>query len=309
MIRRAPPISGRQEIAKQRPATTCLTIVVRGIAGSALAVGLGCRGQTPPRLHENARLNEKAAHPQRVIRSISASSPRGTVLWSANLETGDLSQWSLPDTPGGPKAGGGVFNSGIAAANVEVAPVAHSGQHSVGLFIDTSGGADAPTSGTRLFRWLEPKMYQELYYRVWYYFPRRYTADGSPAWWNVQSWKSKHLDGDDPFFSLNVGNRLDGSMYLYLYDQNKRVSYTQAIANIPEAQWFRTDTFFRCAPQAGHVTVWQNETLILDAADVQTRYSDGDCRWSVNNYSSSLNPATVTIYVDDAAICSRETCP
>jgi hypothetical protein len=42
---------------------------------------------------------------------------------------------------------------------------------------------------------------------------------------------------------------------------------------------------------------------------VQTRYPDGNCAWSVNNYSTSLKPSAATIYVDDAAICLSGRCP
>src|SRR6266550_4717211 len=83
------------------------------------------------------------------------------------------------------------------------------------------------TSSVRLFRWLEPESRSELHYSVWYYFPRRYIPNGNPPWWNVFQWKSKRGDAIDPFFALNVGNRPDGSMYFYLYNQNTKTSYQQ----------------------------------------------------------------------------------
>jgi hypothetical protein len=57
------------------------------------------------------------------------------------------------------------------------------------------------------------------------------------------------------------------------------------------------------------VTFWQDGTQIFDVPNVQTRYADGPCAWSVNNYSSSLDPVGATIYIDDAAICSGGRCP
>lgn len=240
----------------------------------------------------------------------SAPSNPGTVIWSADMETGDLSQWSVPDVPGGPNAGGGVFNSGLARASVDEVGLAHRGLHAAKLFINTQSSGDLPTSGTRLFRWLEPEKYPELYYRVWFYFPQRYVPNGKPAWWNVFQWKSKRAVVSDPFFALNVGNRSDGAMYFYLYDSNAKNSYGQAGKNIPEGQWFRVDAFYKCSGEkTGHVTFWQDGTQILDVGNVQTRYRDGDCSWSVNNYSSSLNPSTATIYVDDATICLGGRCP
>jgi hypothetical protein len=243
---------------------------------------------------------------ERGIGGSSASVPHpGSILWSADMETGDLSQWSLPDAPDGPNAGGGVFNSGIARAIAGV--VAHTGTSSAKLSITTPVN---PTSGARLFRWKEPRTYPQLYYSAWYYFPRRYIPDGSPSWWNVFSWKSKHGAGNDPFFALNVGNRADGSMYFYLYNQNSKTSYDQALKLIPERRWTRLEAFYVCAgDNAGHVTFWQDGVQIFDISNVQTRYPDGDCEWTVTNYSNSLNPRTAEIYVDDAAICLGGRCP
>jgi hypothetical protein len=242
--------------------------------------------------------------------SRTAEAPSGSVLWSADMETGDLSQWSRPDVPGGPNAGGGVFDSGTATATVDVASPSHSGIHSAKLYINTLSPSEVSTSGVRLFRWLEPESRSELHYSVWYYFPRRYIPNGSPPWWNVFGWKSKRGDASDPFFALNVGNRPDGSMYFYLYNQNTKTSYQQAIKNIPDGQWFRVEAFYKCAGDStGHVTFWQEGAQIFDVPNVQTRYADGDCQWSVNNYSRSLNPSTATIYIDDAAICWGGRCP
>jgi hypothetical protein len=229
----------------------------------------------------------------------------GSIVWSADVETGDLSQWSLPDIPGGPSAGGGILNSGIAKATADT--LAHAGKHSAKLSIKTPS---TPTSGTRLFRWKEPQAYPQLYYSAWYYFPRLYVPDGNPSWWNVFGWKSKHPAGNDPFFALNVGVRANGPMYFYLYDQSTKTSYAQELNAIPERQWFRVEAFYACTgDKTGHVTFWQDGVQIFDVSNVQTRYSDGDCEWSVNNYSASLKPERATIYVDDAAICLGGRCP
>lgn len=249
---------------------------------------------------------------RRTSAASSTSSHAGKVIWSADMETGDLSQWSVPDVPGGPNTGGGVFNSGLARASVDEVGLAHSGLHAAKLFISTQGTGELPASGTRLFRWLEPEKHAELYYRVWFYFPQRYVPNGNPPWWNVFQWKSKRPNADtsDAFFALDVGNRQGGAMYFYIYDSNAKNSYGQSPKNIPEGQWVRVDAFYKCSSEKnGHVTFWQDGTQILDVGNVQTRYPDANCSWSVNNYSSSLNPSAATIYVDDAAICLDGRCP
>ena len=79
------------------------------------------------------------------------------------------------------------------------------------------------SSGTRLFRWKEPIEHPDLYYKVWYYFPRTYTLVGNPAswFWNIFGWKSKTINPprNETFWHVNVYNRPgNGSMYLQLRD-------------------------------------------------------------------------------------------
>jgi hypothetical protein len=159
----------------------------------------------------------------------------------------------------------------------------------------------AGTSGARMFRWAESQAHPALWYRVWYYFPQRYSVR---SWWNVFQWKSKRVTGAvDPFFILNVGNRPDGSMFFYLYDWQQRTSRAQTLKNIPVGTWFSLEAFYRCAGDGtGQVTIWQDDVLLFDVANVRTRYPDGDCQWSVNNYSDSITPKPATIYIDDAEI-------
>jgi hypothetical protein len=231
--------------------------------------------------------------------------PPAGVLWSADMETGDLSQWSAPIA--GPASslgpGGAIENSGIAATMAST-DFAHSGKYSAKLTITTP---DTPTSGARLFRWAEPQKYAQLYYSVWYYIPQSYTPS---LFWNVLQWKSKHLVSgvmtSDPFFTLEVGALPTGEMYFYLGDDHSNVTYQQAPQNvmfIPVGRWFNVEAFYQCdGAGAGRVTIWQDGTQLWDVQNVDTRYADGDCQWSVNNYSSGLTPATATIYIDDAAI-------
>ncbi len=213
----------------------------------------------------------------------------GGLFWSANMETGDLTQWNN---------GGGEFDSGT-AYSVASQDVAHTGSWSAKMITTTP-----PESGTRLFRWHESQTYPELYYSVWYYFPRNYSV---PNYWNIFQYKSKVNNHKiDPFYVLNVGNNSDGSMYLYLYDWQRKISYGQSLPtrmNLPVGQWVHVQAFYRCAPDStGRITIWQDGTQLFNVTGFSTRYSKGDCQWSVNNYSDSLTPSPAIIYTDDAAI-------
>jgi polysaccharide lyase-like protein len=233
----------------------------------------------------------------------------GSLLWSADMETGGLSQWFFPMTGPVGNFGGDIENSGIANA-VASTDFARSGAYSAKLTITTP---DTPTSGARLFRWAEAQTYPQLYYSVWYYFPQSYTPS---LFWNVLQWKSKHVVSgtvvSDPFFSLEVGALPNGEMYFYLGDDHLNTTFqqpAQSLMPVPVGRWFNVQAFYKCdGSGAGEVTIWQDGTQLWDIQNVDTRYADGDCAWSVNNYSSGLTPATSTIYIDDAAICSGGRC-
>jgi len=228
-----------------------------------------------------------------------------------------------PPVPTADNNGGGVFNSGMASAGPSF-DFAHSGTYSAMLKIDTSHNPPNTTSGTRLFRWLEPKMNNsnsDLYYSVWFYFPLAYTPNGTPNnWWNIFQWKSKSVSQgkNDPVFNLEVAN-WGGQMYLYLCPPafvNGGICYPQSgppYTSIPVGQWTHVEARYVCSglSNGGHVTIWQDGTQLWDIATVQTRYgySDAECGWSVNNYSNGLSPSPATIYVDDAKICQGGHCP
>lgn len=225
----------------------------------------------------------------------SADSTFTTALWSASMETGDMSEWGATDNRGGE------FNSGNAVDGASK-DVAHTGQFSAKLTIMTAN-ADRGASGVRLFRWGQPQDYPQLYYSTWYYFPYNVSVAN---WWNIMQWKSKHTgaSGSDPFYALNVANRPDGSMYLYLYDTQRRVSYSPTVSvSLPTSKWTQIEAFYSCSgDNSGHLAIWQDGALLFDLTNQNTRFEEGDCQWSVNNYSDQLSPSPVTIYIDDAAI-------
>ncbi|MCU1329504.1 MAG: hypothetical protein JWN34_4874 [Bryobacterales bacterium] len=222
------------------------------------------------------------------------------VLWRADFETGDASQMFYPAAWADGLEGGGVFTSGHAGAETSL-EYAHSGTFSMKMTITAP-----PVSAVRLFRWLEPQLYPELYYSVWYYLPQQYVVQDqdTAGYWNLFQWKSKlRPDRIDPFFVLNIQNGSDGKMYLYLFDWQTRQSYVQQRMEAPAGQWFNVTARYRCAgDRTGQVTFWQDGLQLLDVQNVATRYADGDCQWSVDNYSTGLLPTPSVFYVDDAEI-------
>jgi hypothetical protein len=227
--------------------------------------------------------------------SPSPNAAPGQTLWSADHETGDLSQWYFPSRAPGSDSGGGKFNSGVADSEVSQEH-AHSGQWSVRM-----QATPPPKSGTRLFRWSEPRKYEDVHYSAWFYFPQSYKAD---QWWNIMQWKSKRPTSNDPFLMLNVGNRGNEAMYLYLHNWQTKKSYpAESSSTVPVGRWFKVEAQYRCAAdESGRARVWLDGALVFDVAGVQTRYGDGDCEWSINNYTEAASPSPIVIYMDDAAI-------
>ena len=299
-----------------------MIIVVSAMAGVSLAFAFPpVRSRLfpafPSTLNRDAGATDQA----------SAKAHQTTVLWSADMEsTGhsglDLEQWYRSGSSS--DNGGGLFNSGLASARTSF-DVNHTtgGKSSAMLTISTPS---TPTSGARLFRWLEPQTYPDLYYRTWYYFPQVYTPTGTPSWWYVFQWKSRHPVGAgssiDPVFVLNVGDTVfqgQHVMYFYLcpppFDDvgeglGKCVGQKVRHTFIPVRVWTRVEAHYVCTTSpTGQVTIWEDGTELFDFSNVATAYPGGDCQVSVNNYSNGLSPSPTTIYIDDAAICSDGRCP
>jgi hypothetical protein len=232
----------------------------------------------------------------------------GTVLWSADHETGDLSQWYRD-------GGGGEFNSGAASSSASQ-DVAHSGRFSAKGTISTPGA-----SGVRLFRWRESRANVEAYYSVWFYFPRVY----APGWWDIFQFKSRNETiANDPFWFLQVTNRSSTAMSVFLYWWNGLSiegprrgefggrSFSQALKDVLVDSWTHIEVFLRQSSGFdGRIIVWQDGVELFNLSNVRTRYpsSNGANEWAVTNYGDGIVPSPTTIYFDDAAISTSRLGP
>lgn len=213
------------------------------------------------------------------------------ILWSDDLESGDFSGWFTQDQ------NGGIYSTGSGTTSVS-SEVARSGRYAARLAISGADGTSG-NQAVRIFRWAESRSEPEAYYSVWLYFPQRYQPS---AWWNLLQFKSVNAERNDPFWILNVGNRDDGAMYLYLWDALGRRSYGQTRADLPEGRWVRIEAYYlRSDGDDGRIAVWQDGALLWDLPGVQTTLGP-DNYWSVNNYTDAITPPDPAIYVDDAAI-------
>ncbi|MBM4255361.1 MAG: hypothetical protein FJ147_05630 [Deltaproteobacteria bacterium] len=242
----------------------------------------------------------------------SAHTPR--VLWRADHEKGDLSQW---------ESGGhnGIWISSTAHARITNS-LSHSGRYSVALSITNADGTKNPEPGVRMARvstaTTPTTLPDAAYYSVWFYFPQ---VVRPVIYWNLFQWKRAFIRQDgvpwsDPLYSVNVGNRADGTMYFYLYSyvgsdggymtKGNGVA-AQALTNIPLKRWIHLECYYGWSRQkTGRVACWQDGHRILNVADVVTEYGYPNVeyprQWTVNNYSGHTDPPTHTIYIDDAIV-------
>ncbi len=202
-------------------------------------------------------------------------------------------------------------NGSISTATQEQA---HSGKWSAKLTIPGTGAV-------RLWRWKEAQENREAYYSAWFFVPQRYTLQlyGWNSWWQ---YKSATSDGKhDPFFSLNMANFSSGTMRLQLNwwtglkiegpqpGQSGGRAWNSPI-EIPIGRWFHVEVRYVCAADfTGAVQVWQDGSQIFDLKGVRTRYENGNCIWSVNNYGEKVSPSPVSIYVDDVAVSKTRVGP
>lgn len=244
---------------------------------------------------------------------------QGAIIWSADHEEASEEDWYRPNDAG---HGGGEYNSGCAGTS----PVYGFGRNPTGadqwpfslVLTMAAPCGSLPVSGTRMFRWLEAQQNPDLYYKVWYYFPNIFTlTDPVNPWWNIMTWKSVSTNPsrNDPFFNLNIANRANGNMFLSLYevkpyDPPSATSYGQALVDLPVAQWFYVEAFYKSRGDAtGQLTIWQGDelhrVLLWDVRDVQTRYSDaegGATTWAVTSYGNGTSPHPAQFAIDDAEI-------
>jgi hypothetical protein len=243
-------------------------------------------------------------------------------LWFADHEEPGENDWYLP---GGLNFGGGEFDSGCSStpplagwagtmaakwdsdpATPFPPPAPAGGNFGLAMTAAAPCG-DGQSAGTRMFRWTESRQYDELYYKVWFYFPQNYTLVGQPSWrfWNILSWKSKTSTQNESFYQINVYNRADtGRMYLALYNwQTGTLLPAAETIDVPVNQWFHIEAFYKSSEElTGQVKVWQDGTLLWDVQNVQTRYVGGVTEWSVNNYGSGLDPQPAYFFIDNAEI-------
>jgi hypothetical protein len=257
---------------------------------------------------------------------------RSSILWYADYETGDLSQWSMPESK---DPGGGVFNTDeenvIARATQTVA---HSGKFAAEATIKNAFRAKNGNKAVRLMRWATEafdrggkELPPEAYYSTWMYLPEAYDPTkqapwdpGDGGWWIVFQFKSHDEQNEShPVWMLNVAKHPhNGQLSFYFYSPiNRQKSWKPKLHRpLPIGRWFHVETFVRIseAPR-GRISLWLDGELILEAEGVKTSLNPQreNLVWGIGSYTDHIGggskPGTATIYFDDSLMSSRSLAP
>lgn len=214
------------------------------------------------------------------------------LLWSAQHETGDLSEWSQ-DSKGGSAAD--TPDTSIAVST----DFAHSGKYSVKL----SNAAVADYEAVRL--WRQDDYPEDAYYSAWYYLPRAYVTTND---WTILQIRSPVV-GDptviSQYMDVDLRSLPGGELILTVFDHRAR--YLRAPTPdpailVPVGSWFQIEVLFRnVADDSGRFALWLNGQLAYDLQR-PNGLNPTAVYFTPCSVSENLAPADSIIYVDDAAV-------
>ncbi|WP_439483327.1 Ig-like domain-containing protein [Cyclobacterium plantarum] len=243
-----------------------------------------------------------------------AKNTLGKELWTAGHEAGDQNEWFLDE-------GGVEYNSGSANSTIS-SEVAHTGNYSLKMSINTANGSG---HGTRNFRWIEIEDHDDLIFTSYFYFPNRIDLDPNNAWFNLAQTKGvKFASGgagtgpdqiNSPHFALGIlvrgGAGSGGANFLSLSDLQKfwgdqPEAFWEAPAEIdlPVRKWVKIQLrIIQDRGDNGRILVWQDDKLIIDTGLRNTLRPEVDTNmFSINAYADKTFPTITNIYLDDVSI-------
>jgi hypothetical protein len=225
------------------------------------------------------------------------------LLWFADHETGDASQWE----------NGQPWASGKCSWGIVESPV-HSGKFALSSTIDTAEG----DSGVRWPRRTisdGTDLPDEAWYSVWMLLPVGLESSGE--FYNFMQWKTADgQGGSDPVWSVNIVVDPMGAMRFELFSRvgadggYKTEGFgprgTSPLV-IEAGHWVHVEARYKWdTAGGGAIEVWQDGERIFGAEGVRTQFpypaTEHQRQWAVNAYANGLRPNPHTLVIDDAAI-------
>ncbi len=228
--------------------------------------------------------------------AVSIEASASEVVWSADYETNDTSQWfeAVPGTDGYAAAGA------RAAITVVTEPV-HRATHAAKVELTDvgSGGLTFALQGRR------GELPQEAYYSAWFYVPIAYRIDGFAVIAKLET-RADRPDGGTSLIYLwdVILGSADGMMTLYVHDHLRQMDLLPGCVNVvPVGRWFRLDVLWRRSSDPdGRFALWMDGQPIVDASGLSTGPAAGWVEWDIGAVADGIAPTDLVLYLDDAAI-------
>jgi hypothetical protein len=218
-----------------------------------------------------------------------------TVPWSTGFEDG-FCDFAPPV--------GFCVTSGDGSYSLVTSPV-HSGRYAAAFSVNSAidGGSQARCVRQGTFP-------AAAYYGAWYYLPGPAVAQGN---WNLFHYQGPTPeDGGGPpyLWDVSLQSADDAGLQPYLRDfltqPNQTVNAPSTPMPVPIGQWFHLEWYFkRASDTTGEVSLWLNESRVVDVPGIVTDDTDGG-QWFVGNLTSfgGIVPPASVVYVDDITIGS-----
>lgn len=218
----------------------------------------------------------------------------GALLWSAQHEQGDLSEWE----EGGDYYGG---EYEWASGSYSVEPDSgRDGSYGLIATIDTHAN-DEPSQGVRVYRRIEDA---PAYYSVWLKLAEHHSVT---EWWSIFLFHARDdtlsLENDVSLWDVRVVEDRDGVMTLQFFDHDTmQGTIDERAGRIQEGEWFELSAYLDYRPPDDtRLRILHNGALLFDMKARHTS-REGNVFWALGNGSDELDPSESTIYLDDAAI-------
>jgi hypothetical protein len=228
------------------------------------------------------------------------------VVWSADQETGDLSQWTSNGE------GRSVFNPGDESShtldpNVEppnsdlsvsaTSEVSHSGRHA--LKLSNPGNTSKRDTGMELFRVVGPV--DDAFYSAWFMLPLDFKINSA-----LTIVRLRAQDSDGALFNgeeLQLRSLATGGYVLQVFNNNSAF-LLEPLPEVPPhleaGKWSQIEA--RYQPNAGgRLRVWLDGTLAYDLSGRPAAAGD-DLVFSICNTGEIFTPAPLLLFVDDVAV-------
>jgi hypothetical protein len=219
----------------------------------------------------------------------------GALVWSADHESGDFSDWERDGD-----FYGGEYEWGDVSSYVDVG-VGRDDTSGVVARIDT--GARGETSGgVRMYRRIEPGA---AYYSAWFKLEEAHRVTD---WWSIFLFHARDaslsLENDVSLWDVRLVNDDAGRLSLQFFDHDtmRGTASPADQGRLTPGTWFELKAYLDYRPpDSTRVSVWQNDTLLFDMKNLRTN-AEENVYWCVGNGAAELSPADSTLYLDDAAV-------